>query len=262
MIRLTGENVEANVTAQFFNSDYQYLIPFSDAMDATNNCDELVACFAELVNRLGMTRFELFEISSVGLCWRKQLVIGTFPESFLDRFWKERRTFDSAFIRYARLHGRPFKAGQVMDSPNLNWKERENIKKTIADGFTDGVIFPLKGRFNRISLLAIAGDSAVLSQSQIRMLSYLSQHFYHRACALTSDAQDDNSFSDPGVLTNRERECLTWVGLGKTDWEIGKILSISKRTVRYHIENAVNKLEASSRLQAVIMAMRNVEILL
>ncbi len=250
------------MTAQILNQDYQYLVPFSDAMDATCNCDELVACFAELVDRLGMDRFQLFEISSVGLCWREQLVIGTFPESFLDRFWQERRTFDSAFIRYARLYGRPFRASEVLASPKLSRREREGVVKATAEGLGDGVVLPLKGRLNRISLLAIAGNPEILREGQIRMLSYLSQHFYQRACALTEGEAEHSRFHDPGVLSARERECLTWVGLGKTDWEIGKILGISKRTVRYHVENAVTKLEASSRLQAVIIAMRNVEILL
>ena len=249
------------MTAQSCNPDYHYLIPFSEAMDAASTCDELVECFAELIDRLGMNRFQLFEIGSVGLCWRKQLVIGTFPEAFLDRFWKERRTFDSAFIRFAQLYGQPFRARQVLQNPNLNWKERKGVMKASQEGLVDGVIFPLKGRFNRIALLAVAGDPDVLSEGQIRMLSYLSQHFYQRACNL-SGHNGDKVVTSTGVLTNRERECLTWIGLGKTDWEIGKILGISKRTVRYHIENAIRKLNASTRLQAVILAIRNVEILL
>jgi DNA-binding CsgD family transcriptional regulator len=55
-------------------------------------------------------------------------------------------------------------------------------------------------------------------------------------------------------LTSREIECLTWAGRGKTDQEIGAILSISPSTARFHIENAAQKLNAVTRTQAVAKA--------
>ncbi|WP_447973005.1 LuxR family transcriptional regulator [Nitrospira sp. Kam-Ns4a] len=39
------------------------------------------------------------------------------------------------------------------------------------------------------------------------------------------------------VLTKREREVLEWMKEGKTNWEIGRILGISERTVRFHVGN-------------------------
>ena len=56
---------------------------------------------------------------------------------------------------------------------------------------------------------------------------------------------------DRSPLTARESECLHWVGEGKTDAEVGKILDISSRTVRFHITNAKRKLGVTSRIQAV-----------
>ena len=43
----------------------------------------------------------------------------------------------------------------------------------------------------------------------------------------------------------------SWVADGKTDFEVGKILSISPRTVRFHIRNAKTKLGVATRIQAV-----------
>jgi DNA-binding CsgD family transcriptional regulator len=53
-------------------------------------------------------------------------------------------------------------------------------------------------------------------------------------------------------LTRRESECLHWVAGGKTDFEVGKILEISPRTVRFHITNAKTKLGVATRIQAVV----------
>jgi DNA-binding NarL/FixJ family response regulator len=56
------------------------------------------------------------------------------------------------------------------------------------------------------------------------------------------------------ALNDRELECLTWSARGKTSPEIAQILSLSKRTVNFHIENACRKLNVSTRTEAVARA--------
>ena len=51
-------------------------------------------------------------------------------------------------------------------------------------------------------------------------------------------------------LTPREKECLTWVSMGKTMSEIAYILTLSESTVSFHIENAKKKLDAKTLAQA------------
>jgi DNA-binding response OmpR family regulator len=55
-------------------------------------------------------------------------------------------------------------------------------------------------------------------------------------------------------LREREVEALTWAARGKTFWEIGEILGLSKRTVEFHLENARRKLGVATRTQALIKA--------
>jgi DNA-binding response OmpR family regulator len=55
-------------------------------------------------------------------------------------------------------------------------------------------------------------------------------------------------------LNDREVETLTWVARGKTSLEISQILSLSKRTVDFHIDNARSKLGVSTRTEAAIKA--------
>jgi DNA-binding CsgD family transcriptional regulator len=63
--------------------------------------------------------------------------------------------------------------------------------------------------------------------------------------------------AERNALTSRELEVLTWVARGKSAWEIGKILQITKRTVDEHVQNAVRKLGAANRTQAAAMAIRD-----
>jgi len=55
-------------------------------------------------------------------------------------------------------------------------------------------------------------------------------------------------------LNEREIETLTWVARGKTSAEIAEILSLAKRTVDFHIDNARMKLGVATRTQAAIKA--------
>lgn len=55
-------------------------------------------------------------------------------------------------------------------------------------------------------------------------------------------------------LSEREVECLTWVALGRTDGEIAELIHRSPTTARFHVENAMTKLGARNRAQAVAIA--------
>ncbi|WP_053076740.1 XrtB/PEP-CTERM-associated transcriptional regulator EpsA [Caenimonas sp. SL110] len=53
------------------------------------------------------------------------------------------------------------------------------------------------------------------------------------------------------ALSGRERQIMGWVAMGKTNPEIGSILSISEFTVKNHLKNIFCKLDVSNRAQAV-----------
>jgi len=55
--------------------------------------------------------------------------------------------------------------------------------------------------------------------------------------------------STSALLTAREREVASLVGLGLTNRQIGAQLGISERTVGAHVQNILNKLDASNRAQ-------------
>lgn len=59
------------------------------------------------------------------------------------------------------------------------------------------------------------------------------------------------------LLSPRQREILTLVAAGRTSKEIASILGISESTVNWHLSNAFTRLGASSRAEAVALAMRD-----
>jgi DNA-binding NarL/FixJ family response regulator len=58
----------------------------------------------------------------------------------------------------------------------------------------------------------------------------------------------------PGRLSTRERGVLRLVAAGLSNRQIGETLSISERTVKFHVTAIFNKLGAENRAQAVALA--------
>ena len=56
------------------------------------------------------------------------------------------------------------------------------------------------------------------------------------------------------TLSEREREILQWIAAGKSQFDVGVILSISTRTVEVHLRSAREKLGAMTTPQAVARA--------
>jgi len=71
----------------------------------------------------------------------------------------------------------------------------------------------------------------------------------------------DRSTTDRvSALSPREREMLDHLAHGRTGEQIAEELFLSPETVRTHVRNAMNKLEASTRAHAIAIALRDREI--
>lgn len=81
------------------------------------------------------------------------------------------------------------------------------------------------------------------------LLQVMSPYVY---TCLTAPAADATR-----LLSERERECLTWMIQGKTSWEIGKILGITERTTDFHVGNILRKMDCRNRSQAIGKALLN-----
>ena len=90
---------------------------------------------------------------------------------------------------------------------------------------------------------------------ETRLLRWLTPYL-HAAfmCARQLHSEKSETKSSQGqqrAVTQREQEILRWLHLGKTNWEIARILDISPMTVKNHLQNIFRKLNVQTRDQAV-----------
>jgi DNA-binding CsgD family transcriptional regulator len=74
----------------------------------------------------------------------------------------------------------------------------------------------------------------------------------------SSDAAVIEAMSLAFRLTSREAEVLYWVAKGKTNRDIGDILTLSPRTVTKHLEHVFQKLGVETRTAAAGLALAKV----
>ncbi len=138
--------------------------------------------------------------------------------------------------------------------PNVEDKEdrMREINGLLADfAFLRGLIVPLHGPGGFVAGVALAGAKVELSAENQPRLHLLSLYAFDRIHQLATKHEAKPK------LTAREREVLAWSAQGKSAWEIGEILGLSKRTVDEHAKTAMRKLGATNRTQAVAMAIRH-----
>jgi len=76
-----------------------------------------------------------------------------------------------------------------------------------------------------------------------------------RATARITTARIKERTKDPIQLTERETEVLTFLKKGWPNSRIADELSLSERTVRFHLTNIYDKLDVSSRAEAISWAL-------
>lgn len=75
--------------------------------------------------------------------------------------------------------------------------------------------------------------------------------------ALCALAANEPAAAARSPISDRERECLSWVSEGKTTDEVALILGVSSNTVNSYVAHAIQKLSARNRAMAIATAIRS-----
>lgn len=122
-------------------------------------------------------------------------------------------------------------------------KARHGVRNcfSAASGKPDDIIF----------YMAFSNFDETYHEKLRTVVSLLGTSFYFSSIAVASPWPTQHAGFPVktlvGELTEREREVLNWVIQGKTNWEIGMILGISERTVRFHLEAISSKAHSNPR---------------
>lgn len=176
-----------------------------------------------------------------------------------EAYWHDRRlALKSSFLHAARVCAEPmwYQRGKLGSWRPTALLDQVDCSKVDAQfGFTAAIIAPTHLPGGRVGAVVwVTRDDidlpAVFSRECERMFA-LAFRFIAAHAEVSAPLRAPSAV---GQLTAREVQCVRWAAAGKTNTEIGMILSLSVSTVRFHLRNAGVKLGASSRSRTIQLA--------
>ncbi|MBB4398537.1 LuxR family transcriptional regulator [Bradyrhizobium sp. ERR14] len=176
-----------------------------------------------------------------------------FPPGYLDNYkamqW-DRIDPVVQKIHYARGS---FRWSDTCDPKQISRTDRDFFESCRELGVHSGITIPMRGPARETDLISLSfREKGAPADEKTGFVYMVCVQYWLKYCELA----DGRRSLDAG-LTAQEVECLKWCKEGKTNWEIGEILSISQKTVEFHVGNTMKKLGASNRITAVIMGIKS-----
>ena len=214
-------------------------------LSSAGTAEGIGSALCDTAKRFNLTTALIIDVTKLFDRVGPAIVFAARGREAIDRFFAQERRFDEhPLIKRALRSDQPFVMSAVRAECGIDEESWwSNLPPHMRN--TDGFGIPVHIGGVLAWYAGFAGAKPELSPLAASVMSVAVYSGYERFVELL----DSRSSHSP--LSPRESECLQWVSEGKTDAEVGGILSISPRTVRFHINNAKVKLGVTTRIQAV-----------
>jgi LuxR family quorum-sensing system transcriptional regulator CciR len=215
----------------------------------------LHALMSDLVNALGFSYFALFD-HVAGASKRVVRLHNYRPE------WQEtvvkRKYFTIDPVHWiSQRSAAGFHWAEFPRFLSLSDKQREFMDEArraeIANGFTVPMNIP--GEYPASISFAVRAGMEFPHES-LPVANYLAPLAFEAARRLCRGPARGEGRAKTGLrLTARQLDCILLVAQGKSDTDIAAILGLSPATVRFHVDNARERLNVATRTQLVVGAL-------
>jgi len=225
---------------------------FLDGTERAPSKLELIAAFEQFMRRqrfhdyvcMRLRDLRRLDDDSILLCsrgdswWRAYRASGVHHYNPILKVVQDRRTFAWS---------------DVLDNATMDKKERECMELAYRYGVRNALVVAVSEPEGDAQGVFSIGSPNIEFNVVVREQLRLAIEAFYKSLAKFIRAE----FQFTSQLTPREIEILRWVSEGKSDWQIGKILGISAKTVNYHTENVKRKFDVTTRIQAVMRAVQS-----
>ena len=222
---------------------------FIDLLSTAEDHEDFSKAMACTASDLDLSCFAYLALPQVDE--RKPRLISTYPSPWTDHYLRNSYQIVDPVVREALRTPEPFRWGaDYRPKPTLK-AQQQLFDEAAQFGIRIGFTVPIHDGHGPVAAMTFATDERrPLFENRIdssaRVLQLMAMYFHaHVRRKLASGRSVD------GVrLSVREFECLQWASQGKSAWEIGNILGISRNTVASYLANAKEKLGVRTVIQA------------
>jgi LuxR family transcriptional regulator, quorum-sensing system regulator BjaR1 len=215
------------------------------------------AALADAMAKFGFGSLGINGLPPVGEDAGPHVLTETVPEGFRDFYIHEQFYVVDHICTHARAAREPFRYSEAPYDLRESRNHRRFMEALNTVGMGKGLIVPAGRPANMPACVWLAGENPDLDDDAVQASQMIALFAASKAYALSRPAIPDNKMSR---LTQRERDVLQWIASGKTSWEISVISQLSERGINKIIADAMIKLDAVTRAQAVVNAIRLGEI--
>jgi LuxR family transcriptional activator of conjugal transfer of Ti plasmids len=223
---------------------------FIDGLAASGDAESLRRILSEAGAALDLSCFAYLSLPSRRGDTPK--LISNYPIAWTDHYLRQQYQRVDPVILEALATPEPFEWGGEFGLGAISKRQRALLDEAAQFGIRCGFTIPIHDGRGPVAAVTFAADERHPTFERCiaeyrRVLQLMAMHFHaHARRRLLADHVVDGV-----LLSPREFECLEWATRGKSAWETGQILSISRRTASFHLENAKAKLGVHSICQAV-----------
>lgn len=180
----------------------------------------------------------------------KLVLIDGYPATWVDHYFERSYQSVDPVMAYCAKHIVPIQWQDL--KPVTDGLGLRMMNEAGDFGLKSGITMPVHSPRGEMGILSLTVNQLPKTAHEITgaALPYIQifAGYLHEAVRRVFDLVED---PEAPKLTNREQECLRWVADGKTSWEIAHMLNVSERTVNFHLNNVMSKLDVCSRQHAV-----------
>jgi LuxR family transcriptional activator of conjugal transfer of Ti plasmids len=223
-------------------------------LERSQHGEALHDVMAEAASDMGVSSFAYLGLSSSTALQLGPTLVSTYPTEWIDHYIGHGYCRIDPVIQAASQDVLPFYWGQTAPLKPLDEAQTKLFKEACECGIHHGFTIPIHdaGRVASLNFCCAHDvDTFRTAVEQHRHVIHLMGIYFH--AHVRRKLQPTAPVSRP-CLTTREAECLQWAALGKSHQVIADILCLSRRTVKFHIENAMKKFDVATTRQAIVKA--------
>lgn len=223
---------------------------FIDLLSAAQNLEDFSRAMADAATALDLSSFAYLALQEARE--GKPRLISTYPLPWMSHYLRNNYQAIDPVIDKALLTPEPFRWGLDLQSNFKSAAQQRLLEEAAHFGIKFGFTVPIHDGKGPVAALTFATDERRSQfekrvDSHGRVLQLMGMYFHAHV-----RRKLENEFCLDGIrLSPRERECLEWASRGKSAWEIGRILGLSRNTAAHYLENAKKKLGVRTIVQAV-----------
>ena len=217
------------------------------------NEPDIQQLIAEFIQRIKLFDFE----GSAGGAWEgaganriSRFFFVDWPQEVLNAYVEQGLVTRDPLVFAARRRIAPFLWDEIRSDPQMpaDGQAMFDLRRQLR---LRGRLFgsdPRAGWLSGPFVSMLARKRLALSAHDRAVLEVMARTLHER-CRVTEGL--GNAGIETPKLTAREIECMKWVAVGKSNWEVGQVLGISGSTVHFHVERVKKKLNKTTRTEAV-----------